>query len=257
MNRSIASGDATTSIGFNATAFSYASFAGGQNNDPILTSSQTTWVSTDPLFILGNSTDINNTRNAIIITKNANTGINIANGLPLAMLHVKAAVATNDRHIRLEAFNSTNSGNIFYNNDFNFRNNTAGGDFYFINSDGSSALSVSSSGTATVLGELNRIATGTANLVPIAYGSVAIDGTINSGTGNFTIAKPSAGQYEISLTGISYTTAGFITTVTPRASDGVVRIPVTTNINGVLVVRVYNLSNTKVDSDFHFVVYRP
>jgi Head domain of trimeric autotransporter adhesin len=258
MNRSIASGDAATSIGFNSTAFSYASFAGGQNNDPILTSSQTTWVSTDPLFILGNSTDINNTRNALIITKNAKTGINIANGLPQAMLHVKAAEAGNDRHIRLEAFNSTNNGNIFYNNDFNFRNNTAGGDFYFINNEGSSALSVSSSGTATVAGELNRIATGGANLVPVVYGSIAAAGTINTGTGNFTVTNSSTGVYNIAISGITYTTISSVTNVTPVAGNGVPRVATTSvSATNELLVRVYDLAGNLVNNAFHFIMFRP
>jgi hypothetical protein len=258
MNRSIASGEATTSIGINATAFSYASFAGGQNNDPILTSSQTSWVSTDPLFILGNSTDINNPRNAIIITKNAKTGINLANSLPQAMLHIKAADASNDRHIKLEAFNSTNSGNIFYNNDFNFRNNTAGGDFYFINSEGSGVLSVTSSGTATVTGEINRIATGAANIVPVVYGSVAAAGTINTGTGNFTVTNSAVGVYTIAVTGVTYTTVSSITNVTPVAGSGVLRFATSSSsAANELVVRVYDLAGNLVNNAFHFIMYRP
>jgi hypothetical protein len=258
MNNAIASGDNTTAMGKGATAFSFASFAGGQYNDPILTSSQTTWVSTDPLFMLGNSTDINNTRNAFIITKNAKTGINVANGLPEAMLHVKAAEAGNDRHIRLEAFNSTNSGNIFYNNDFNFRNNTPGGDFYFINSDGSSALSVSSSGTATVAGELNRITTGAANLVPVVYGSIAAAGTINTGTGNFTVTNSATGVYNIAVTGITYTTVSSVTNVTPVAGNGVPRVATTSvSASNELLVRVYDLAGNLVNNAFHFTMYRP
>jgi hypothetical protein len=258
MNKSIASGAASTSIGFNATAFSYASFAGGQNNDPILTSSQTTWVSTDPLFILGNSTDINNTRNALIITKNAKTGINVANGIPQAMLHIKAAEAINDRHIRLEAFNSTNSGNIFYNNDFNFRNNTAGGDFYFVNSDGTGVFAVTSSGTVGFTGELTRTATGAANLVPVVYGSVAAAGTINTGTGNFTVTNTATGVYTIAVTGITYTTISAITNVTPVAGNGVLRFA-TTSSSGAneLVVRTYDLAGNLVNNAFHFTMYRP
>ncbi len=253
-----ATGDFSTVLGYRNRGKAYSSLTIGQFNDSITSSSRDQWVVTDPLLIIGNGTAENIRRNAFIITKNAKTGINIANGLPQSMLHIKAAEATNDRHIRLEAFNSTNSGNIFYNNDFNFRNNTAGGDFYFINSDGTNALTLSSAGTATLTGELNKIATGTANLVPVVYGSIAAAGTINTGTGNFTVTNLSTGVYSIAVTGIAYTTISSITNVTPVAGSGSVRIATTSSTGtNELVVRVYDLAGNLVNNAFHFIMYRP
>lgn len=151
-----ATGDFSTVLGYRNRGKSFSSITIGQFNDSITSSSRTEWVITDPLFTIGNGTSENTRRNAFIITKNAKTGINVSNGLPQAMLHIKAAEATNDRHIRLEAFNSTNSGNIFYNNDLNFRNNTAGGDFFFINSASTAVLSLFSTGNMTITGTLTQ-----------------------------------------------------------------------------------------------------
>ncbi len=58
-------------------------------------------------------------------------------------------------------------------------------------------------GGATFEGEINRPQTGSANLVPVAYGVIDANGTILSGTGNFTVTQPSVGVYNIAIAGIS------------------------------------------------------
>ncbi|MBJ6111493.1 hypothetical protein JAO73_20900 [Hymenobacter sp. BT523] len=62
------------------------------------------------------------------------------------------------------------------------------------------ALSVT--GGAIRTAEVNAPATGSANLLPLAYGVIASDGTILNGSGNFTIAPRTAGsgQYLIEIT---------------------------------------------------------
>ncbi|OYU67551.1 MAG: hypothetical protein CFE22_03435 [Cytophagaceae bacterium BCCC1] len=58
-------------------------------------------------------------------------------------------------------------------------------------------------GGTTFEGEINRINTGAANMVPIAYGTIAANGAIISGTGNFTTALASTGVYRIAINGIT------------------------------------------------------
>jgi hypothetical protein len=80
---STALGSSTSATGANALvanlatiARSYCSTALGRYNDAINTSSTTTWIETDPLFIIGNGTDNANRKNAITVLKNGNMGIN-------------------------------------------------------------------------------------------------------------------------------------------------------------------------------------
>ncbi len=88
----LATGDLSIATGF-ATARPYASMALGQFNDSSGTSSTTTWVNTDPVFMIGNGTADNVRNNALTILKNAKTGINTSS--PQAMLHIKeSAVPT-------------------------------------------------------------------------------------------------------------------------------------------------------------------
>ena len=71
----VASGEHATSMGLFTHAKAYASTAIGANNDAIATSSETSWVDTDPLFYIGNGTNFENT-NAMVVYKNGNTDIN-------------------------------------------------------------------------------------------------------------------------------------------------------------------------------------
>ncbi|MBU0528289.1 hypothetical protein KKF86_00815 [bacterium] len=68
-------------------------------------------------------------------------------------------------------------------------------------------------GNMNLNGEVNRnSATGTANLVPIAYGTISLNGDINSGTGNFTCTWNS-NHYEIVIDGEDYYWADYTTLV--------------------------------------------
>jgi len=74
-NLTTASGFGATVMGLSVTARAYASLAIGQYNDSIATSSPTTWITTDPVFVIGNGTAFNARSNAFTILKNGNTGI--------------------------------------------------------------------------------------------------------------------------------------------------------------------------------------
>jgi hypothetical protein len=86
-NNTIASGNVSTAMGLYNTSKAYASFTVGRFNDSISTSSTDTWVDTDPVFIIGNGTADNARKNALVVLKNARTGINTST--PAAILHVE------------------------------------------------------------------------------------------------------------------------------------------------------------------------
>jgi len=116
-------------------------------------------------------------------------------------------------------------------------------------------------GTVKVSQEVNRPAQGSTDLIPVAYGSIRADGTIVSGSGNFTCTYSGTyTNYEITITGETYSNDDYTTVVTPvNAGSPVVRIPVTrqTSSSGHLLVYIWNLSGNRVQSDFSFIVYKP
>ncbi len=73
----------------------------------------------------------------------------------------------------------------------------------------------------------------------IAYGMIQDDGTIKSGTGNFSCAwNATSDRYEITITGESYLCWDYATVVTPMASAPY--IPVTNSISGKLIVYIFD-----------------
>ncbi|UAY53465.1 hypothetical protein [Ferruginibacter albus] len=70
-------------------------------------------------------------------------------------------------------------------------------------------------------GKLMNANSGAANLLPYAYGTIAANGTILNGTGNFTVTKFGTGAYEIFLAnGQSYDDAIFTSSVTAQDNTG-------------------------------------
>ena len=115
---------------------------------------------------------------------------------------------------------------------------------------------INTNGDIKTDGEYNRNSTGSANLVPIAYGTVYSNGTIYSGTGNFSVTRTATGTYVISITGEAYTTSGY-TTVATIITSGFPGM-VTTSANGSqqLVVYTYDYTGTDADRIFQFVTYK-
>jgi len=73
---SISEGDFATSMGYYTKAKPYASLAIGKYNDTTCSpSGLTSWISTDPLFIIGNGATNNTRSNAMTVLKNGNVGI--------------------------------------------------------------------------------------------------------------------------------------------------------------------------------------
>ncbi len=110
-------------------------------------------------------------------------------------------------------------------------------------------------GNAKINGEVNRPSTGSANLVPIAYGTIFTDGTLYANSGNISCIRSAAGSYEITISGENYFYLNYITTVTQSLSSP--KIITTNSVSGKLLVYSYNLAGVLVDSVFSFITYKP
>jgi hypothetical protein len=117
-------------------------------------------------------------------------------------------------------------------------------------------LTIDATGNIDIKGDLtNSAKTGTANLLPIAYGNVSGTGFVHTGSGNFTVSHFSTGTYIITITGEPYHFQQYVTTVTPVGS--ITPIVATTGSGaGSLQVFTYNLSGVAADAQFMFVVYK-
>lgn len=154
--RTSASAAYSTAMGELTSAGARGSLSLGRFNDSIAASSPSTWVDTDPVFIIGNGSSINSRRNAFIIAQNGETGINVANGMPQALLHLKAKEATYNMHIRLENFGSSDYASMVYDGDMKFRTFGAG-DVYQWRDDGSNTrMQLTSTGNLSIDGTLTQ-----------------------------------------------------------------------------------------------------
>ena len=263
---SVATGNFATAMGLQSYARSYMCFVAGAYNDSIASSSTDTWVTTDPLFIIGNGTAIGGRNNAITVLKDARTGINISN--PFTTLHVRknpsglSGPGTNvvaffennaSAFLQLASPTANEAGILSSNPITNIRSAIV------FTSD--SAISLRSGGNntrfqITKTGELTKPGTGSANLVPVCYGSVAAAGTINSGSSNFSVVNSATGQYDITITGENYLSSNFATSISV-ISGTTFRIATTGASGGDLIVRVFDINGTLVNSSFHFIVFKP
>ena len=92
--------------------------------------------------------------------------------------------------------------------------------------------------------------------MPVAYGCINEDGTIASGSGNFSASWDSANsRYLITITGESYFYNAYTTMVTPISNP---RMVTTGSVSGSLIVKFYTDSSTLDNSGnrFSFVIYK-
>lgn len=101
----VASGIRSTAIGYYSTSQAYASVVIGQYNK--IGGTTGSWVSSDPLFVIGNGADGANRTNAMTVLKNGNVGISTST--PTEVLDVKGNIKSSYGII---AATGTFSGNI-------------------------------------------------------------------------------------------------------------------------------------------------
>jgi hypothetical protein len=115
-------------------------------------------------------------------------------------------------------------------------------------------------GNIKTSGEVNRAATGVADLVPICYGRVSETGAILSGTGNFSVSRPYAGNYVINIAGVASGDLhdDAIILVSPMLVGlyGINPSAITNSLGEDFAVTVKDYTGY-VDAPFSFVVYRP
>lgn len=99
--------------------------------------------------------------------------------------------------------------------------------------------------------------TGTANLLPIAYGTVLSNGAAGNGsTGNYSsVWNPFAKRYEIEIDDEAYHWQSYMAQVTPVGAAN--WNATTTSNNGKLRVYIYDAAGNKVQGNFHFLIYKP
>lgn len=109
-------------------------------------------------------------------------------------------------------------------------------------------------GNIKMAGKLMNSSTGSANLVPIAYGNISPAPAVNSGSGNFTVSKIGTGFFAITITGESYHFQTYTTVVT--CSSGGAVICSTGSGGGNLYVYTFNILGAATDVSFCFTVYK-
>lgn len=108
-------------------------------------------------------------------------------------------------------------------------------------------------------GEVNRSSTGTANMVPIAYGTVALGGIVSTASSsNVSCAYVSgSNRHEITITGENFDLNNYSAVVTPIGSGTPVHASFNASGNKLLVYIHPGTSTTGSLGNFSFVVYKP
>jgi len=217
-----ASGDYTTAMGVVTTASSYAETAIGIFSTDYTPMSPNFWYENDRIFNIGNGYSNQNRSDALTVLKNGTiTAPSVTNSL--------INTAGNKALITKE-YADTN----------------------YLMTNGSVDISIN--------GELQQTSTGTANLVPIAYGIVESTGSVLSGTGNFT-AFLSGNVFIIDVNGTeSLNYSNTVAIITPISTSARTSTTILSDGNGDsdldLNVRIFTASGTQVTTTFQFVIYK-
>ncbi len=116
-------------------------------------------------------------------------------------------------------------------------------------------ITVSSNIFLSSTSEVNRTSTGAANMVPIVYGNVAAAGGILGGTGNFTVSRTAAGNYEIAVNGETIVgTANYFFSVVPLSPNP--QYATANSFNNNLKIEIFDINGVNQDGIFSFFVYK-
>jgi hypothetical protein len=129
----------------------------------------------------------------------------------------------------------------------------------FVGSSSAVAQTAVETDRAPALSAAPQPQTTTAPRRPIAFGYINTDGTVASGTGNFTSVFDSTNKwYAITITGRNYFFSNFATVVTPSFNSGApAPICGTGSVSGKLLVACYNTAGARVQppAGFGFLVH--
>ncbi len=112
-------------------------------------------------------------------------------------------------------------------------------------------------GEVQINGKLTSSATGSNDLKAFAYGNISSTGSIQAGTGNFSVDHGvGAGVFKITFDNVNYDTTNFVTVVTVRDVYWPSFIFCYAS-NNTLVVKIFDADGTtKEDQNFSFVTYK-
>lgn len=188
-----AAGNANNVSGSNATTFgsynvvqSYSSFVIGQYNLTPGNYNTTSWVATDPLFVIGNGAHIDARANALTVLKNGNIGIGVSS--PNDKLSINGNLRMNNNAVYLSG--DVNHGLGYYNvftTTGNYANKTIDGPVLFGWSGG--ALGTINSGVKNIALSWNvngNVGIGTSN--PGNY-KLAVEGILGARALKITVAS--------------------------------------------------------------------
>lgn len=107
-------------------------------------------------------------------------------------------------------------------------------------------------GNINLTGKVQRVETGAANMVPVAYGKITANGTLYSGTGNFTIVREQTGI--ITLTSSAFTPSTVVI-ATPTATNITIGAGTGTASNTLTFYTRYMETGELINAWFNFVAY--
>ncbi len=118
---------------------------------------------------------------------------------------------------------------------------------------GNDRVTINPQGDIDIEGKItNNAATGNSSLTPYCYGKIDEDGSIISGTGNFTAARLSVGSYRVYCSGVNFNSIVIITSAGDKSASGLAFDDETIDIV------IYDISSQILaDGIIQFVVYHP
>jgi hypothetical protein len=127
---------------------------------------------------------------------------------------------------------------------------------------------INATGNVQLGGELNHSTTGANNMMAVAYGRIAADGTIETGSGNFTVSKGVTGFYNVQVDGITNANATIVAAI--YGTDTQLRSALVHTMFGQFGIEtlrfraiaeaehgyLVHIVSERIDSAFTFVVFR-
>ncbi|OIQ24050.1 hypothetical protein [Lacinutrix sp. MedPE-SW] len=216
------------------------------SNEFQITSSNNDLVSSDVRFKLKSNGDI------LMAENEGRVGIGIVN--PINTFSVLQATGI-ENTVRIETFDHPTGKDLL---ELKVpEGSTSGSQFIEMENGGSIVAAINSDGSAefkSIQFEDNTTQT-TAAVGPVAYGFVISNGTVSSGSGNFSVIwNASLNRYEITISNVDYFYRSFASNVT-ASSSSIHRCRVSSQ-NGNMLVYLYNSAGAPIQGEFQFTTFQ-